>query len=81
MNTRLQDLITQYGTETIICRILEQLQILALSDDEAVKNAVRRLVKDASCDTEYIYLLCEYTSLMSFVSDTTDVTDGPWKNA
>ena len=75
MNTRLQDLIAKYGTETIIARILEQLQLLALSEDEAVKKAVRSLVKDASCDTEYIYLLCEYTNLMSYVSDNVKVTD------
>ena len=80
MNSTLRTLVSEYGTETIIARVLEQLKLAALSDDEEVKAAVRELLETAACDTEYLYLLCEYTNLMTYVSETAEVTDGLWKD-
>ena len=73
-------MVSEYGTETIIARVLEQLKLAALSDDEEVKAAVRELLEASACDTEYLYLLCEYTNLMTYVSETAEVTDGLWKD-
>lgn len=80
MNSTLRTLVSEYGTETIIARVLEQLKLAALSDDEEVKATVRELLEASACDTEYLYLLCEYTNLMTYVSETAEVTDGPWKD-
>ena len=80
MNSTLRTLVSEYGTETIIARVLEQLKLAALSDDEEVKAAVRELLEASACDTEYLYLLCEYTNLMTYVSETAEVTDGLWKD-
>ena len=80
MNPTLRTLVSEYGTETIIARVLEQLKLAALSDDEEVRAAVRELLETAACDTEYLYLLCEYTNLMTYVSETAEVTDGPWND-
>ena len=80
MNSTLRTLVSEYGTETIIARVLEQLKLAALSDDEEVRAAVRELLETAACDTEYLYLLCEYTNLMTYVSETAEVTDGPWND-
>lgn len=80
MNSTLRTLVSEYGTATIIARVLEQLKLAALSDDEEVRAAVRELLETAACDTEYLYLLCEYTNLMTYVSETAEVTDGPWND-
>jgi hypothetical protein len=80
MNKTLHELLNEYGTETVIARILQQLQLLALSKDKECKKVVRNLVKAAICDTEYIYMLCEYTNLMTYVSDNVHVTNGHWQN-
>ena len=80
MNSTLRTLVSEYGTETMIARVLEQLKLAALSDDEEVRAAVRELLETAACDTEYLYLLCEYTNLMTYVSETAEVTDGLWKD-
>lgn len=80
MNETLISLTEKYGTEVIIARILEQLKLLAHSEDKEVVQAVKELITSAGCDTEYIYTLCEYTNLATFVSDNIQVTDSSWKN-
>ncbi len=80
MNKTLELLIDKYGAEEIIARILEQLKIIATCEDEEVINAVKALLSDVGCDTEYIYSLCEYTNLVTYVSDNLKVTDSPWKS-
>ena len=52
MNPTLRTLVSEYGTETIIARVLEQLKLAALSDDEEVKATVRELLEASACDTE-----------------------------
>lgn len=79
MNKTLKALLNQYGTEKVIARILEQLKILATSDDDEVKKTVKELVKSSGCDTEYIYSLCEFSNLVTFVSEEAMVSDFPWK--
>lgn len=80
MNETLTLLTEKYGTEVIIARVLEQLKLLAHSKDEEVVQTVKELIESAGCDTEYIYTLCEYTNLATFVSDQVHVTDSPWNN-
>jgi len=65
MNKTLKALLSKYGTEKVIARILEQLRIIATSEDEEVKDAVKELIASSGCDTEYIYSLCEYTNLVT----------------
>jgi len=80
MNSMLEILIAKYGTEVIIARIMEQLRLLATSEDEMVKKEVKDLIISSSCDTEYIYLLCEYTNLVTYASAEAVVTDTPWND-
>lgn len=78
MNKSLKELIEIYGEEEVVGRILEQLKLLAFSDDEEVKESVIGALDDAGCDTEYIYSLCEYTNLVSYASEEVSVTAEPW---
>lgn len=79
MNKLLKELFETYGEEVVVGRILEQLKLLAFSDDEEVKEAVIAALNDAGCDTEYIFNLCEYTNLVSYASDEVAITTEPWK--
>lgn len=79
MNKSLKELFESYGEEVVVGRILEQLKLLAFSDDKEVKEAVIAALNDAGCDTEYIFNLCEYTNLVSYASDEVSITTGPWK--
>ena len=80
MNTTLKTLLADYGTESVIARILEQLKLVVLSEDAEVKAAVKELIESSACDTEYIYTLCEYTNLVTYAGETEEVTDGPWND-
>ena len=77
MNKTLKALIRKYGTEEIIARILEQLKLLVETEDEEVRKAVKDLILDSGSDTEYIFNLCEYTNLVTYVSDRTYISDKP----
>jgi len=79
MNKSLKELFETYGEEVVVGRILEQLKLLAFSDDKEVKEAVIAALNDAGCDTEYIFNLCEYTNLVSYASDEVIITTEPWK--
>lgn len=79
MNKYLKELFETYGEEVVVGRILEQLKLLAFSDDKEVKEAVIAALNDAGCDTEYIFNLCEYTNLVSYASEEVEVTTEPWK--
>lgn len=78
MNNTLKALLSKYGTEKVIARIMEQLRLLAVSKDEEVKKAVGELITASGCDTEYIYSLCEFTNLVTYVSEEAVVKDSPW---
>ena len=80
MNRTLEALIQKFGVKTIIARILEQLKLLALSEEEEVKDTAKKLIKDCGCDTEYLFNLCEYTNLVAFTSDKIEITDSPWND-
>jgi hypothetical protein len=79
MNKSLKELFESFGEEVVVGRILEQLKLLAFSDDKEVKEAVIAALNDAGCDTEYIFNLCEYTNLVSYASEEVEVTTEPWK--
>ena len=79
MNKFLKELFETYGEEVVVGRILEQLKLLAFSDDKEVKEAVIAALNDADCDTEYIFNLCEYTNLVSYASEEVEVSAEPWK--
>jgi hypothetical protein len=79
MNKPLKELLEIYGEEVVVGRILEQLKLLAFSDDKEVKEAVIAAQNDAGCDTEYIFNLCEYTNLISYASEEVAITTKPWK--
>lgn len=78
MNKSLKELFETYGEEVVVGRILEQLKLLAFSDDKEVKEAVIAALNDAGCDTEYIFNLCEYTNLVSYASEEVSITTEPW---
>lgn len=78
MNKTLRELFETYGEEVVVGRILDQLKLLAYSDDEEVRGTVVAAVNDAGCDTEYIYSLCEYTNLVSYAAEDVSVTTEPW---
>ncbi len=80
MNNTLKALLKKYGTEEIIARVIEQLRILATceDEDEDVKKVVKELLASSSCDTEYIYTLCEFTNLVTYVSEEAVITDSLW---
>ncbi len=80
MNNTLKALVTKYGTEKVIARIMEQFRLLAISEDEEVKKAVKELIASSGCDTEYIYSLCEYTNLVTYAAEEAVVTDSPWSD-
>lgn len=80
MNQTLKALLRKYGKEAVIARILEQLKLMAFSKDEEVKMVVKDLLQSSGCDTEYIYSLCEYTNLATYVSDEDEVTDDSWND-
>ena len=79
MNKSLKELFESFGEEVVVGRILEQLKLLAFSDDKEVKEAVIAALNDAGCDTEYIFNLCEYTNLVSYASEEVSITTEPWK--
>lgn len=79
MNKSLKELFESFGEEVVVGRILEQLKLLAFSDDKEVKEAVIAALNDAGCDMEYIFNLCEYTNLVSYASEEVTVTTEPWK--
>lgn len=78
MNKSLKELFETYGEEVVVGRILEQLKLLAFSDDKEVKEAIIAALNDAACDTEYIFNLCEYTNLVSYASEEVSITTEPW---
>lgn len=57
---------------------MEQLKILAKCEDAEVIDSVKGLIERTGCDTEYIYNLCEYGNLVTYVSENTKVTESPW---
>ena len=79
MNKSLKELFETYGEEVVVGRILEQLKLLAFSDNKEVKEAVIAALNDAGCDMEYIFNLCEYTNLVSYASEEVEVSAEPWK--
>ena len=79
MNKSLKELFETYGEEVVVGRILEQLKLLAFSDEKEVKETVVAALNDTGCDTEYIFNLCEYTNLVSYASEEVTVTTDPWK--
>ena len=74
----LNELINEYGVETIIARIMEQLKILAKCKDAEVIASVKGLIESTGCDTEYIYSLCEYGNLVTYVSENIEIRELPW---
>lgn len=78
MRMTLEALLKEYGAEVVVGRILEQLKLLVFSDDEEVIKIVKDVLKDTGCDTEYIYSLCEYQSLISYAAEEVTVTSSPW---
>ncbi|MBP2033470.1 hypothetical protein J2Z42_002173 [Clostridium algifaecis] len=78
MAKNLNELINEYGAETIIARIMEQLKILAKCEDAEVIASVEGLIENTGCDTEYIYSLCEYGNLVTYVSEDIKITESPW---
>ena len=78
MSRTLKLLLEEFGTESVIARILEQLRLLAESDDPKVKEVIVSLINDCACDTEYIYSLCMFTNLVTYVSDNPKLSDNPW---
>lgn len=80
MNQTLKALLSKYGIEAVIARILEQLKLMAFSKDEEVKMVVKDLLQSSGCDTEYIYSLCEYTNLATYISEEDEVTDDSWND-
>jgi hypothetical protein len=80
MNKTLKLLLNKYGTEAVISRILEQLKILAQCEDEEVTKTVKELLEDTDCDTEYIYNLCEYSNLVTYLSEDIKITNSPWND-
>jgi len=81
MNRTFKLMLDEFGTEEVIARIMEQLNILATCNDQEAKKAAISLVKDCGCDTEYIYTLCTFTNLVAYVSEFPIVSDGPWIDA
>lgn len=79
MNKTMNAILKNYGTENVISRLMEQLRILADSNDEEVTFTVKKLLSDLPCDTEYIYNLCEFTNLVTYTSDKAAINDVPWK--
>lgn len=80
MDKTLDIILKKYGAEIVVARILEQLKLLATSKDEDVVKVVKELVLSSKSDTEYIYTLCEYTNLATFVSENIDITDDDWED-
>ena len=78
MKKSLRELFETYGEEAVVGRILEQLKLLAFSDDKEVKETVVAALNDTGCDTEYLYNLCEYTNLVSYASEEVTVSTEPW---
>jgi len=78
MKKSLKELFETYGEEVVVGRILEQLKLIAFSDDEEVKETVVAALNDAGCDTEYIFNLCEYTNLVSYASEEVVITNEHW---
>jgi len=78
MNKTLNGIINKFGTEEVVARILEQLRLLADCKDENVLKEAKELINSLSSDTEYIYTLCEYTNLVAYVSENSEITDAPW---
>lgn len=78
MKKTLEELLKEYSQEVVVGRILEQLKLLIFSKDEEVIRTVKEAFKDAGCDTEYIYMLCEYSNLTSYASEEVNVTSSPW---
>jgi hypothetical protein len=80
VNKTLKLLLNKYGTEAVISRILEQLKILAQCEDEEATKTVKELLENTGCDTEYIYNLCEYANLVTYLSEDIKITDSPWND-
>lgn len=80
MNKTLNAIFNKYGAEVVVARILEQFKLLATSKDEDVVNVVKDLVLSFKSDTEYIYCLCEYTNIITYVSENIEITDGEWED-
>lgn len=78
MNKKLNELIKEYGAEAIIANIMEQLKILAQCEEVEAISSAKGLIESSGCDTEYIYNLCEYGNLVTYVSEDTKVTESPW---
>jgi len=78
MSRTLKLLLEEFGTETVIARILEQLMLLAKCDDPKVKEIVVNLVNECGCDTEYIYALCVFTNAITYADANPVVSDKPW---
>lgn len=78
MNKTLEALLEKYGEEHVIARIMEQLRLLVESTDEEVIRTVKGLATEYPSDTEYIYNLCEFSNLLTYVSPNPTIIDGPW---
>lgn len=71
-------LINRFGSETIICRLTEQIRLLA--EDGRVRDDVATVVRQIPCDAEFIFALCELTSLLTWCSDVPELNGLPWED-
>jgi len=78
MNKTLEAILAKYGAEAVIVRLMDQLNILAFSKDDALKQEAVELLEESGCDTEYIYSIFEFANLVDYVSEEDEVTDEPW---
>lgn len=77
MNKTLKMILDKYGAEVVIARILEQLRLLAETQDEEVIETVKEAV-EGYCDTEYIYNLCEFPGVTTYASEIINISDDIW---
>ncbi|MBS4007480.1 MAG: hypothetical protein KGZ45_03520 [Clostridium sp.] len=78
MTKTLEAILTIYGTETVVARLMEQIRLL--SEVIEVRDEVAAVVNQYSSDTEYIYSLCEYTNLITYASDNVQLVDNHWED-
>lgn len=78
MTHSLKGIIKQYGTETVIARMMEQIRLLTEAGE--VRDVAVDMVNQYKSDTEYIYSLCEFTHLVAYASDKPYLSDDPWED-
>lgn len=78
MSKALKAILEKYGTEEVIARLMEQLRLLA--EDSGIREEVAEVVRSYPSDTEYIYVLCEYTNLITYTTEEPKLNDGIWED-